>query len=138
MQPSFSLMKAIVCSRNIGVVIKILHFFLVSTCIFTRKSLSDNYWMLVISVYIHTDRQTDRHAFHHRRVITNLQLTIYPCGLLAQWIEHCTGIARSWARFPFKITNVTHVSSAVHTYDFHIFIFKVQTISYFFGEVILS
>ena len=24
--------------------------------------------------------------------ITNSQLTIYPCGLVAQWIEHCTGI----------------------------------------------
>ena len=34
--------------------------------------------------------------------ITNSQLTIYPCGLVAQWIEHCTGIARSWVRIPFK------------------------------------
>ena len=32
----------------------------------------------------------------------NSQLTIYPCGLIAQWIEHCTGIARSWVRVPFK------------------------------------
>ena len=23
-------------------------------------------------------------------------------GLVAQWIEHCTGIARSWVRIPFK------------------------------------
>ena len=28
--------------------------------------------------------------------MTNSQLTIYPRGLLAQWIEHCTGIVRSW------------------------------------------
>ena len=35
------------------VLIKMLSFSLVSTCIFTRKSLSDNYWMLVISVYIY-------------------------------------------------------------------------------------
>ena len=34
--------------------------------------------------------------------IMNSQLTIYPCGLVAQWIEHCTGIARSWVRIPFK------------------------------------
>ena len=34
--------------------------------------------------------------------MTNPQLTIYPCGLIAQWIEHCTGIARSWVRVPFK------------------------------------
>ena len=34
--------------------------------------------------------------------ITNSQLTIFPCGLVAQWIEHCTGIARSWVRIPFK------------------------------------
>ena len=34
--------------------------------------------------------------------ITNSQLTIYPCGLVTQWIEHCTGIARSWVRIPFK------------------------------------
>ena len=34
--------------------------------------------------------------------ITNSQLTIYPCGLVAQWIEHCTGIARSWVQIPFK------------------------------------
>ena len=34
--------------------------------------------------------------------MTNSQLTIYPCGLIAQWIEHCTGIARSWVRIPFK------------------------------------
>ena len=27
---------------------------------------------------------------------------IYPCGLITQWIEHCTGIARSWVRIPFK------------------------------------
>ena len=26
----------------------------------------------------------------------NSQLTIYPCGLIAQWIELCTGIARLW------------------------------------------
>ena len=32
--------------------------------------------------------------------ITNSQLNIYPCGLIAQWIEHCTGIA--WVRIPFK------------------------------------
>ena len=30
------------------------------------------------------------------------QLTIYPCGLVALWIEHCTGIARSWIQIPFK------------------------------------
>ena len=24
------------------------------------------------------------------------------CGLVAQWIEHCTGIATSWVRIPFK------------------------------------
>ena len=29
-------------------------------------------------------------------------MTIYPCGLIAQWIEHCTGIARSWVRVPFR------------------------------------
>ena len=34
--------------------------------------------------------------------MTNSQLTIHPCGLIAQWIEHCTGIARSWVRVPFK------------------------------------
>ena len=34
--------------------------------------------------------------------MTNSQLTIYPCGLIAQWMEHCTGIARSWVRVPFK------------------------------------
>ena len=34
--------------------------------------------------------------------MTNSWLTIYPCGLIAQWIEHCTGIARSWVRIPFK------------------------------------
>ena len=28
--------------------------------------------------------------------ITNLQLTIYPRGFVAQWIEDYTGIARSW------------------------------------------
>ena len=42
-------MKAIMCSRNIGVLIQMLSFSLVPTCNFTRKSLSDNYWMLVIS-----------------------------------------------------------------------------------------
>ena len=36
------------------------------------------------------------------RYITNSQLTNYPCGLVAQWIEHCTGIARSWVRIPFN------------------------------------
>ena len=36
------------------------------------------------------------------RYITNSQLTIYPCGLVAQWIEHCTGIARSWVWILFK------------------------------------
>ena len=79
--------------------------------------------------------------------ITNSQLTIYPCCLVAQWIEHCTGIAKSWARIPFKPelffqvafstayvdstlrgSNFTHVSSAVHIYDFHIFIFIYFTI----------
>ena len=30
--------------------------------------------------------------------MTNSLLTIYQCGLIAQWIEHCTGIARSWVR----------------------------------------
>ena len=34
--------------------------------------------------------------------MTNSQLPIYPCGLIAQWIEHCTSIARSWVRVPFK------------------------------------
>ena len=34
--------------------------------------------------------------------MTNSQLTIYPCGLIAQWIEHCTGITRSWVRVPSK------------------------------------
>ena len=34
--------------------------------------------------------------------MTNSQLTIYPCGLIAQWIEHYTGIARSWVRVLFK------------------------------------
>ena len=34
--------------------------------------------------------------------MTNSQVTIYPCGLIAQWIEHCTGIARSRVRVPFK------------------------------------
>ena len=34
--------------------------------------------------------------------MTNSQLTIYPCGLIAQWMEHCTGIASSWVRIPFK------------------------------------
>ena len=34
--------------------------------------------------------------------MTNSQLNIYPCGLIAQWVEHCTGIARSWVRIPFK------------------------------------
>ena len=34
--------------------------------------------------------------------ITNSQLAIYPWGLVTQWIEHCTGIARSWVRIPFK------------------------------------
>ena len=34
--------------------------------------------------------------------MTNSQLTIYPCGLIVQWIEHCTGIARSWVLVPFK------------------------------------
>ena len=34
--------------------------------------------------------------------MTNSKLTIYPCGLEAQWIEHCTGFARSWVRIPFK------------------------------------
>ena len=34
--------------------------------------------------------------------MTNSQLTIYPCGLIAQGIKHCTGIARSWARVAFK------------------------------------
>ena len=28
--------------------------------------------------------------------MTNSQLTIYPCGLVAQWMEHCTRIAMSW------------------------------------------
>ena len=36
------------------------------------------------------------------KIMTNSQLTIYPCGLIAQWIEHCTGMARSWVRVPFK------------------------------------
>ena len=34
--------------------------------------------------------------------IMNSQLTIYPCGWIAQWIEHCTGIARSWVQILFK------------------------------------
>ena len=34
--------------------------------------------------------------------MTNSQLTMYPCGFIAQWIEHCSGIARSWVRVPFK------------------------------------
>ena len=34
--------------------------------------------------------------------ITNSQLTIYPCGLVAQWIKHCSGIAKSWVRIPFR------------------------------------
>ena len=34
--------------------------------------------------------------------ITNSQLTIYPLGFIAQWIEHSTGIAKSWVRVPFK------------------------------------
>ena len=34
--------------------------------------------------------------------MTNSQLTTYPCGLVAQWIGHCTGIARSWVRIPVK------------------------------------
>ena len=34
--------------------------------------------------------------------MTNSQLTIYLCGLIAEWIEHCTGIARSWVRVPLK------------------------------------
>ena len=74
------------------------------------------------------------------------QLTIYPCGLVAQWIEHYTGIARSWVRISFKPefffrllfqllklialrgTNFTHVSFTVHIYDFHTFIFIYLTI----------
>ena len=27
---------------------------------------------------------------------------IDPCGLIAQWIEHCIGIERSWVRVPLK------------------------------------
>ena len=34
--------------------------------------------------------------------MTISQLTVYPCGLVAQWIEHCAGKARSWVRIPFK------------------------------------
>ena len=35
--------------------------------------------------------------------LVNSQLTIYLiCGLIAQWIEHYSGIARSWVRVPFK------------------------------------
>ena len=35
--------------------------------------------------------------------MTNLQLLlIYSCGLVVQWIEHCTGVARSWVRVLFK------------------------------------
>ena len=30
--------------------------------------------------------------------ITNSQLTIYSCGLVAQWIEYCAGFARSWIK----------------------------------------
>ena len=34
--------------------------------------------------------------------MTNSQLIIYPCDLIGQWIEHCTGIERAWVRIPFK------------------------------------
>ena len=61
--------------------------------------------------------------------MTNSQLTIYPCCLVAQWIEHCTGITLghgfesrsslkfflgclcnclSW-KYTARITNFTHV-----------------------------
>ena len=35
--------------------------------------------------------------------ITNSQLTVYPCGSIAQRIDYCTGIAKSWVRVPFKL-----------------------------------
>ena len=73
--------------------------------------------------------------------MTNSQLTIYPRGLVAQWIEHCTTTANSWVRILFKSEFLSSLIfqllklkahcenhklhsclSAVHIYDFHIFI----------------
>ena len=60
-----------------------------------------------ISLMFHSQFTHDFHIFIFMYFtiigyITNSQLTIYPYGLVAQWIEHCTGIARSWVRIPFK------------------------------------
>ena len=42
--------------------------------------------------------------------MTKSQLTIYSCGLEAQWIEHRTSITRSWVQFPFKVEFFFHVA----------------------------
>ena len=61
-----------------------------------------------IALHLANCSRTSPYAYGHISItvfigyITNSQLTIYPCGLVAQWIEHCTGIARPWVRIPFK------------------------------------
>ena len=39
---------------------------------------------------------------HYRRVYEELTIDHLSMWLIAQWIQDCTGIARSWVRAPFK------------------------------------
>ena len=57
-----------------------------------------NFTHVLSAVHMYDFHILHIHIFHYR-----LNLTIYPCGLVAQWIEHCTGIAKSWVRILFKL-----------------------------------
>ena len=71
-----------------------------SQCAFNLSSWKSN--LKKVQAPVSQGHGFESRWYSYLSLSSNSQLIIYLGGLVAQWIEHCTGIARSWVRIPFK------------------------------------